>query len=257
MSAPTAFSQDRDGDLGEQVTFSEFKELGPALEQQVTIYPSKDTTIYSESGELANGAGNWTFTGTTNGGNFRRTLLLFSEVPSFPTGSQILAVELRIVVSRSRHGSFPEAMFYLHRLFNDWGEGASNAGGQEGRGTFAQTGDATWQDQYFGEIPWSSPGGDFEVEPSSAVTIETASSKPYVFPSTPRMISDFTTWLEDPAQNFGWLIKGTETIPGTAKQIIAADNSTSSQLPAEVRVTWVVIDEIFGDGFEVPTAPES
>lgn len=223
----------------------------PDLKQgptQVTdIEATQDNTIYSESGDLANGAGHFLFAGTTNYGNHRRALIRFSNRPSFPPGTVILEVELHIHVTRSRPGSLSES-FSLHKLTADWGEGPSNAPGLEGRGTFAEPGDATWQDRFFNESTWANPGGDFDKEPSSELAIASDDAKPYVFSSTPKMVADFTSWLENPQLNFGWLLKGTETTFGTAKQIGAID--PRNVRPASITVTWFVMDGIFENGFE-------
>ena len=51
----------------------------------------------------------------------------------------------------------------------------------------------------------------------------------YTWASTPQMVADVQSWLNDPATNFGWLVKGDETTNITAKRF---ESSESGSPPA-------------------------
>src|SRR5262249_12118097 len=80
----------------------------PALAEVVTLAPSQDTTIYSESGDLGNGAGEYAFAGRTGVAGSRRALLAFDVAGQIPSGSSITSVTLTVHVSRSP-GAFAPA----------------------------------------------------------------------------------------------------------------------------------------------------
>jgi hypothetical protein len=60
----------------------------------------------------------------------------------------------------------------LHRVLADWGEGASNANAEEGRGAPSQPGDATWLHTFYDTAFWTSPGGDFDPAISASTVVE-------------------------------------------------------------------------------------
>jgi len=116
--------------------------LSNVYAETVILTPSKDNSLYeSADGSLSNGKGDFLFAGKTRNGDIRRALLAFPITDSIPTGATINSVSLTLHLSKSV--SSGESLS-LHRMTRDWGEGNSNASGQEGGGTAAQTGDATW-----------------------------------------------------------------------------------------------------------------
>src|SRR5689334_1920183 len=107
-----------------------------ALGEQVTLFPAKDNTIFSE-GDLSN-AQSGIFAGRTSTGGFMRRGLLQFDISSIPAGATIEDVTLTMNVSKSRFGGNAS----LHRLTSDWGEGTSNSF-DEGFGAAATNDDAT------------------------------------------------------------------------------------------------------------------
>jgi len=123
----------------------------PLASTTVSLTPSADNTIYSEA-ELSNGAGQNLFAGRTNQGAERRALVKF-DLTGIPAGSMIDRVELSLTVNKTNFG---DVAFALHPLTADWGEGASDAAQNEGRGQTAQPGDATWLQRFIGQdLPWA------------------------------------------------------------------------------------------------------
>ena len=121
----------------------------PLNQAQTTMVlsPSKDNTLFSESGSESSGVGVSLFVGRTNGGNVRRGLVHFDIAGTIPAGSTIDSVVLTLNMSRTNTGG---QTIELHKLTADWGEGNSNSTVGGGRGASAQSGDATWTLGSFG-----------------------------------------------------------------------------------------------------------
>ena len=125
----------------------------------IRLAPSQDNTLYEHSGgSLSNGAGAHFFVGTTGRGEVRRGVIAFDIVGRIPAGSIITRVALTLNMSRTLAVS---QAITLHRLRADWGEGTSNAAGEEGGGAPATSNDATWVHTFFATDRWTAAGGDF------------------------------------------------------------------------------------------------
>lgn len=234
--------------------------LAPAAHAEVvTLAPAKDNTLYeSATGSISNGAGDHFFVGRTDvisSGSIRRGLIAFNVASAIPAGAVITRVDLTLNMSRTISGLQPVS---LHRLLADWGEGTSNAFGQEGGGTTATNGDATWIHRFFNTTNrWTGPGaaGDFAITPSTTVQVGAIGS--YIFLSTSRMVADVQGWLDNPATNFGWILIGNESALATAKRFDSRTNLISSARP---RLTVEFTTGLVGagsvpDGGRVPGTP--
>jgi hypothetical protein len=114
----------------------------PPPTQVVQISPVRDNTLFEdENGSLSNGAGEYLFVGKTGEGLVRHALIEFDVPGSIPAGSTITNVTLTLHMSRTVSGVQTVS---LHRINSSWGEGTSDAPDEEGAGTQAATGDATW-----------------------------------------------------------------------------------------------------------------
>ncbi|MDP3938831.1 MAG: DNRLRE domain-containing protein, partial [Deltaproteobacteria bacterium] len=194
----------------------------------LTIGASKDNTIFEENGTFSNGAGDYIFTGNTKDGvNFtRRALIAFDIAGSIPAGSTINSVSLQVFVSRTRTQSGTGA---LHKLLADWGEGTSNASGEEGAGTSAATGDATWTHRFYSTTTWTTNGGDYNATASATTSLGGQNS--FYSWSSAGMAADVLGWLNNPATNFGWIILGNETGTRVAKRFDSRTNPITTQRP--------------------------
>jgi hypothetical protein len=217
---------------------------GAVLAQTVQIGPEADNSMWAE-GDLSNGAGERMFSGVTNFGGTRRALIRFDVAGNVPAGATILGASLTLHVSKSPPGASPE-VFSLYRLTSDWGEGTSNAGDPGGFGTAATLGDATWNEAFFGSVPWGTPGGDFAAAASAGQTIDSLGFYSW---SSSGMQADAQAWLDNPATNFGWLIKNAETIAGSARRYDTRENADVSVRPV------LTINYTTGDA-PVPTVGE-
>jgi len=59
----------------------------------------------------------------------------------------------------------------LHKLLADWGEGTSQATGEEGQGAPATPNDATWRHRFFDTIFWTNDDGDFSATVSASQSV--------------------------------------------------------------------------------------
>jgi hypothetical protein len=197
------------------------------IPMQTVLTATKDNTIYDTLPLASNGAGEYLFVGNNSSpGTSRRALLAFDIAGSVPPSSTILSVTLQLQMSRSNAGATDVA---LHPLLADWGEGTSNAAGNEGGGATPSTGDATWQHTFFDAQFWQNEGGDFSA--SASATTGVAGPGLYRWGPTTGMVNDVQGWLDDPASNFGWILVGDEGTNRTTKRFGARENSSPIARP--------------------------
>ncbi|MCV6636197.1 PQQ-dependent sugar dehydrogenase [Candidatus Albibeggiatoa sp. nov. NOAA] len=203
--------------------------------EQITLNPLKDNTLYENaSGNISNGGGEFIFAGTTaRGSSKRRAVLAFDVTSQIPAGATIESVSLTLQMSKSRSGNATSVN--LHRLTQDWGESDSNASGEEGSGTAAASNDATWTHGFFEQTAWTTTGGDF-IDVASANT-SVAGNGSYTWASTPNLVTDVQSWLDNPSQNFGWILIGDEASAATAKRFNSRENTSS---PPQLNITYRV-----------------
>jgi FtsP/CotA-like multicopper oxidase with cupredoxin domain len=186
------------------------------------INPSKDNTLYEyfvADGDRSNGAGIRMFTGRTDQGRLRRAVLAFDVASSVPAGSTVTSVSLSMNMSRTK--SATPRTTTLHRLLTNWGEGASDAGQQEGEGAAATTNDATWRHSFYNTQLWTTLGGDFSATVSGSQSV--GGTGVYTWTS-PQMTADVQSWLDNPSGNFGWLVKGDESADTAAKRFDSSES---------------------------------
>ncbi len=204
---------------------------GIACADTVSVGAAKDNTLYQDDfGELSNGMGAYVFAGVNGRGEIRRGLIAF-DVSMIPAGSVVKSATLRLRMSRTQDGPEPVS---LHRMLADWGEGASNAPSNEGAGTFAMPGDATWIHTSFDTAVWTDsnsgpvPGGYFEEMASATSTVDQIGFYTW---SDAGMAADVQQWVNDPGSNYGWGIVGFEDGVTTAKRFDSRNNATALNRP--------------------------
>ena len=202
---------------------------GPDVLAEVSLLqPARDGTLFEDpSGALASGSGPVLFSGRINAPaqSIRRALLAFDVAAAIPPGSIVTAARLRLNLSATSAGP---VLVRLHKVTADWGEGASSTGG--GGGAPSAAGDATWIHRFYTGDLWTQAGGDFAPAPSGAATVDQPG--PYAWDSTAEMVADVQAWLDDPGQNFGWILLGDETRPQTVKRFDSREHSTEGNRPA-------------------------
>lgn len=193
----------------------------------VELAASRDNTLYEDpGGSTSNGAGEYLFSGMTARRSIRRALIQFDLAAAVPAAATITGATLRLHMSRTNTASEPVA---LHRVLADWGEGESDAFGEEGAGTGATDGDATWLHSFYETTLWQTPGGDFDPTPSDAIGV--VGNGFYTWGVSGELIADVQNWLGAPAANFGWLLRGGEEFDTTAKRFDSREHTDPSVRP--------------------------
>jgi hypothetical protein len=195
----------------------------------VTLIAARDNTLFNDpAGALSNGSGPVMIVGRSGGAStapVRRGVVRFDVAAAIPVGSTIHSAQL---VLANPSGNSGARTVELHRVLQDWGEGASNT--TSGQGAAAEPGDATWLNTFFPGALWSSPGGDFEAAISSQQIVDAFGV--YTWPSTAIAVSDVQDWLDQPANNFGWLLKlDVETVSQSTKVFGTREASDPSEHP--------------------------
>jgi hypothetical protein len=201
----------------------------PGLAVELTLHPDRDATLYGRyPGSQANGWGQHFFAGTNYESDPNRALLHFDLAGVLPPGAQIFAAYLRCHMSRT--SAFAGSRWTtLHRVLSDWGEGPSDPPGEEGAGQIPPSpGDATWLHTFYPDQLWLAAGGDFEAAPSGGCWVQDVGD--YLW-SDPQIVADVQTWLNEPALNHGWLMKGEEDAAPTAKRFDSKDHPYAENWP--------------------------
>jgi Dockerin type I domain/Bacterial Ig domain len=195
----------------------------------VTLTPTADNTIFEEAPQNSNGAGQYLFAGQAfTAAGIRRALLRFDVASAIPAGSRIDSATLELHVSKIKPFEVGPHEYGVHRVLAAWGEGSSNAAGEEGTGAAASPSDATWSHRLFNQTVWSSAGGDFAASPSATAAVGGIASYQW----TGNLAFDVQAWLNAPASQFGWLVKEVdETAEGTAKRFDSKENPSPSFRP--------------------------
>lgn len=192
--------------------------------QNVALRASHDNTLYEDgAGLTSNGSGQYLFAGVNSGGVKRRGIIRF-DVSAIPAGATITSVTLTMNMSRSVAGNVPVA---LHRVLASWGESSSDAGAEEGNGAPSMPGDATWVHRFFPGPFWVSPGGDFAAAASASVVVGSGSTSW----TSAGMAADVQSWVNGAANNFGWVMRGSEIGTRTAKRFDSRNHPTLSRQP--------------------------
>lgn len=219
---------------------------------EVALEASKDNTLYEHgTGALSNGAGVHLFAGRTNqneGFALRRALVAFDVAGEIPAGATITATSLTLNMSKSNASATNVS---LHRVTSAWGEGTSDAAANEGGGVSATTDDATWIHTFFDSATWTSPGGDYEAPASATQTVDALGS--YTWESA-QLTADVQAWLDNPTENFGWILIGDESTEITSKRFDSRENTVAANRPA-LAVTYMTAtaseDDTTPEGYDL------
>jgi hypothetical protein len=192
----------------------------------ILVAARDNTLIESPSGESSNGAGPAIFAGRTAQplNSIRRALLAFDLSGAIPAGAVIESVMLELELTQSND---EPAILSLHRVLREWGEGTSSSGG--GPGAPATMDDATWIHSFYDSDFWAQPGGDFDATASAETEVGPADR--YYWVSTPEMVADVQSWLDDPTSNHGWILIGDEQAPKTVKRFESRESPHAAGQP--------------------------
>jgi hypothetical protein len=200
----------------------------------VTISAAADTTLQEAfPGNNFGDGGSFTAGGRKRGGT-TRGLFRFDVAGSVPAGATINSVTLTLTVAATPSPAV-NSIFDLHRLTASWGEGDNTDRG----GAPANSNESTWTSRFFGGAAWGTPGGDFAGTVSGSRSI--AGNGSYTFASTANLASDVQGWLNNPANNFGWiLISETESTPATIRRFASHESGSSGP---QLAITFTPVPE--------------
>ncbi|TDR19444.1 DNRLRE domain-containing protein [Marinicella litoralis] len=216
----------------------------------VQLNSVKDNTLFENPfGDTSNGAGSKLFMGKIQSGINRRGLMEF-DVSSIPANANISAVTVQLNVLNVPPGSALNGTANLHLALAEWGEGSSVAtGGGGGQPAPAEVDDATWLYTFYDDTnpqPWVNSGGDFVIKPSAVTNFGTSTGM-INFSSTAELIADVSTWIQNSADNHGWVILGDETNAGNVRSLGSKESGATAPI---LTIEYNVLDLIFANGFE-------
>jgi SprB repeat len=214
------------------------------------IYPSKDNSIYEQFTTNSNGAGEFITAGVSAAGFKHRGLLFFNAAANIPPGASITNASLSLNVNLTS-GAAGVQNHFLHKVLQNWGEGISDAGDHPGQGAIATVNDATWLQRFFPDSGWTSTGATFN--PVSSASSQVDQPGFYTW-SSPGMVTDVQAWLNNPATNFGWLIKSDETGNRQAKRYCSRENATVQNRPV-LTINYLTTGSVIGTGSFISNLP--
>jgi len=185
---------------------------------EIEVGASIDNTIFKGL-ELSNGIGEYFFAGTTKDDVTKRALVMFDLVDAVPDGSTVDSAILVLIPTKVKPGS---TSINLHMLTTEWGEGTSKAVEGDGKGAPATANDATWEFAKFNSVPWIKTGGDYALEASATSTVSTGSDAEF---RSIGITVNVNFWLQNPSENFGWILIGDEISTSTSAKFGSRDNT--------------------------------
>jgi hypothetical protein len=202
----------------------------PAVADTAVLTPVADATLFEppfKDLQRASGSGQYLYLGRTSRDRLRRSLLRF-DLSSIPAGATITSVTLQVAVTRSFTIAV-DAGLYLCTA--SWGEGASDSGTPGGGGVDPEPLDATWATSFWPDVLWTTPGGDYLPDVRAVASMAEAGTST-LWTSSPLLVADVQSWLDEPATNHGWLVRHVdESLLGFSKQIGSRENEDPALRP--------------------------
>jgi hypothetical protein len=193
---------------------------------EVLLSAAADNTLYEDlAGGTSNGAGTGLFAGRPFGGAILRGALRFDVAATIPAGMAIVSARLELTMDRSLAGAYD---VHVHRFTAGWGEGTSVGTMGGGGGAPATANDVTWLHRYYPGSLWANAGGDFTALASASTSV--AGTGLYTWSAT-ALTADVQDMLDQPGQNHGWMLRGDETVIGTAKRFVSREGASAAQRP--------------------------
>ena len=156
----------------------------------VTNKPVQDATITEKTPDTADGTGVVITSGTCGsacGVLSSRALLKFNLSNSIPSNAVITSAALTVKVVNAGATS---STFDLRKLLRDWNESS------------------TWNTRLAPSTLWTVSGASAPVDFSSVITQTNfiPGVGTYTFASNSNMVADVQEWVNNPTNNFGWIV---------------------------------------------------
>jgi hypothetical protein len=184
-----------------------------------------DATIYSDHVTDNGGGGADMYAGRTSGSTtdgIRRSLIRF-DLSSIPTNATVTAATLKLQITKVPPGS-TAIQHTISRVQASWVEGTGTATGSNGA---TVAGAVSWTSS--GGSNWTNPGGDFVATASASVAVGTSLGQ--VQYSSAGVISDVQAWVTNPATNFGWEVRGDESVNSSVRIYATHDSFIPANRP--------------------------
>lgn len=198
------------------------------IEEQVTITPAADSTIYQDETGNSNGLGTRMVVGRPAGTisldpveNFSRRALLRFSLSSIPTGSTINSATVTLESDMPGTINTGTQTLTLHRLTQSWIEGTADALSAAGIGALNAGNGATWNLRS-GATSWSTAGGTF-ISTASGSFSNVSVAGTYV---SSNVGTDVANWFDGTNANNGWILRGNESSANTAKRFWTREGTT-------------------------------
>lgn len=199
---------------------------GSALAESATLHPIADTSLFENSPDNNLGSNSNLVAGANGSGLRGRILFRFDVANQIPSNAVVQSVALKLNVVTVPGGGGEPSIFDLHRTLVSWkeGTGAGNAG------TPANADETTWNNRFHPSTPWTMPGAgmssDFSETVSDSLLITNLGN--YTFTSNTNLVSDVQAWLQNPTENFGWIMIGeSEDTAFTAKRFGSREDTNN------------------------------
>jgi hypothetical protein len=168
----------------------------------------KDAGIYG-GGSNNSGSGPDFSVGTDSGLRLKRGLIEFNVAGVVPQGATITGVSMELFLGEVGGSDNVQRTIAVYAMLSPWnnttnGTTWSNGFSGNGQGWAANTGDATWNYEYYNTTSWT-PGGNHAVAPSASISMAGSSVIGNGFTwSSAAMVSDVQNWLDGTNPNNGW-----------------------------------------------------
>ena len=196
------------------------------------LIPSADTSLIEIAPTNNNGGQAWLLSGKIQNDVYRDRALMKFDLSALPTNAIVLSAAVTLEVTRQPGDGLANAPFGLYRMLRPWGEGDKVATTVPGQGMPATAGEATWFCSFYPTNEWTAPGGasgvDYADIESAFQFIYGTGQSPYRLESTPELVADVQSWVNNAQSNFGWmLLCDDEATPFTARRFGSREDSAA------------------------------
>jgi len=183
-------------------------------------YIQDNTIAEGDFPDNSSGACDSIFVGNTDNEFARRALMRFDVGEQIPPGSIISSVSLTLSITRG--GGNADSTMNLHPINAAWVEGIEGCGVKGGGQGEPSTGGVTWDTQ---------PGTS-----ASSVSAPVSGANPVVW-SNAALVANVQDWLDNPGNNFGWMVIGDEDTPTNARRFGSSEGGSPPQLVVDFTPT--------------------
>lgn len=193
-----------------------FSALRNAPAATLNLFPMADSYIRDTTPISNFGTSNPLLVGIAATGSPRQRCLFRFALDGVPAGAVVTGATLRLIAVAGPREPYT---FDLNRVLVNWKED-----------------ETTWSVRLTG-TPWSAAGGemgtDFAASPSASAVFEPVSvpvsigGQPVtnIF-SSPAMVADVQSWLNEPGANFGWILYMAGGLAGSGRQLASREDVT-------------------------------